>query len=348
MSLGPVMLDIDGVSLTPADRDLLRQPAVGGVILFSRNYESPAQVGDLIAEIRALRRPPLIVAVDHEGGRVQRFRDGFSGIPPMRMLGREHRKDPDNAERLARLAGWLIAAELRSVGVDLCFAPCVDLDWGVSEIIGDRSFGRSPAVVATLAGAFCRGLREAGMAAVAKHFPGHGAVVADSHEKLPYDRREYADVLDDMQPYERLDGMSLIAGVMTAHVIYSNVDSMPASFSEVWIKRELRDRIGFGGAVFSDDLSMKATRDFGSMVDRAKLALAAGSDMVLVCNDRTAAQETVHALRDYSNPLSLVRLARLHGTGHTLRETLLASDEWAEAVSALADWREPPELELNA
>lgn len=348
MSLGPVMLDIDGVGLTPADRDILRQPAVGGVILFSRNYESPAQITDLIAEMRALRRPPLIIAVDHEGGRVQRFRDGFSAIPPMRMLGREHRRDPENAARLARKAGWLIGAELRAVGVDICFAPCVDLDWGVSEVIGDRAFDRSPDVVASLAQAYCRGLRDAGMVAVAKHFPGHGAVVADSHEKLPWDRREYGDVLDDMQPYQSLVDMSLIAGVMTAHIVYPNIESMPASFSEVWIQRELRNRIGFGGAVFSDDLSMKATREYGSMVERATLALNAGSDMVLVCNDRNAAQKTVSALRDYSNPLSLVRLARLHGTGETLRETLLASDEWADAVSALADWREPPELELNA
>lgn len=348
MSLGPVMLDIDGVGLTPADRDLLRQPAVGGVILFSRNYDSPEQITDLIAEIRSLRRPPLIVAVDHEGGRVQRFRDGFSAIPPMRMLGREHRRDPAAAERLARKAGWLIAAELRSVGVDLCFAPCVDLDWGVSEVIGDRSFGASPDVVTELAAAFCRGLRSAGMAAVAKHFPGHGAVVADSHEKLPFDRREYSDVLDDMRPYERLIDMGLIAGVMTAHVVYPNIESMPASFSDVWIERELRERLGFGGAVFSDDLSMKATRDYGSMVERAKIALAAGSDMVLVCNDRNAAQKTVLALNDYSNPLSLVRLARLHGTGHTPRESLLAGDDWADAVKSLAEWSEPPELELDA
>ena len=183
---------------------------------------------------------------------------------------------------------------------------------------------------------------------MAKHFPGHGAVVADSHEKLPYDRREYGDILDDMQPYERLNDLSLIAGVMTAHVVYPNIEPMPASFSEVWIQRELRERLGFGGAVFSDDLSMKATRDYGSMVERARLALTAGSDMVLVCNDRNAAQKTVLALNDYSNPLSLVRLARLHGTGQMLRETLLASDEWSEAVNALAEWSEPAELELNA
>ncbi len=348
MSLGPVMLDIDGLHLSPADRDLLREPAVGGVILFTRNFASPEQVADLVDNIRALRSPPLLIAVDHEGGRVQRFREGFTAIPPMRRIGREYDRDTESGLRAAREAGWMIGSELRAVGIDLSFAPCLDLDWGVSEIIGDRSFGRSPGVVATLAGAFCRGLRDAGMAAVAKHFPGHGAVVADSHEKLPFDRREYSDVLDDMQPYERLSGMNLIAGIMTAHVVYPNIDSTPASFSEVWIQRELRDRIGFGGAVFSDDLSMKATRDYGSMAERARLALNAGSDMVLVCNDRNAAQRTVAALSDYSNPLSLVRLARLHGTGQTPRESLLASDEWAEATSALADWREPPELELNA
>ncbi len=201
MSLGPVMLDIDGLSLTPADRDLLREPAVGGVILFTRNYDSPQQLAELVAEIRSLRSPPLIVAVDHEGGRVQRFREGFSSIPPMRRIGREFKRDADVADNLAHQAGWLIASELRAAGIDLCFAPCVDLDWGVSEIIGDRSFHQQPEVVGDLATAFARGLRSAGMAAIAKHFPGHGAVVADSHLKLPVDRREYSEVLDDMRPY---------------------------------------------------------------------------------------------------------------------------------------------------
>ena len=348
MSLGPVMLDIEGLSLTPADRDLLREPAVGGVILFSRNYESPDQVADLVADIRALRRPPLIVAVDHEGGRVQRFRDGFSIVPPMRQLGHEYRREPDRALELARQAGWLIAAELRAVGIDLCFAPCVDLDWGVSEVIGDRAFAARPAAVAELAGAFCRGLRSAGMAAVAKHFPGHGAVVADSHLALPVDRREYGDLLDDMQPYERLVDFGLIAGVMTAHVVYRELDENPASFSSYWINNELRNRIGFDGAVFCDDLSMHATRGYGSMPARAKRALEAGCDMVLVCNDREAAQRAVNALAEYSNPLSLVRLARLHGTGQTLRESLLASDEWAAASEALAHWSERPQLTLDA
>lgn len=348
MSLGPVMLDIEGTSLTPADRDVLREPAVGGVILFSRNYTAPEQLIDLVAEIRALRSPQLLVAVDHEGGRVQRFRDGFTPIPPMRLIGRGYRKDPDGAMQLARKAGWLIAAELRAVGIDLCFAPCLDLDWGVSDVIGDRAFHRRPDVVADLAASFSRGLRSAGMAAVAKHFPGHGAVVADSHVKLPVDRREYGDVLDDMRPYERLIANAVIAGVMTAHVVYSETDDLPASFSEFWIQRELRSRLGFDGAVFCDDLSMKATRDYGTMAERADRALAAGCDMVLICNDRPAAEEAVASLRDFSNPLSLVRLARLHGTGHGLRESLLASDEWREASTELSQWTEPPELKLDA
>ena len=342
------MLDIDGISLTPADRDLLREPAVGGVILFTRNYRNPEQLIDLVAEIRALRSPPLLVAVDHEGGRVQRFRDGFTAVPPMRLIGTQHRKDPAAAEQLARLAGWLIASELRAAGIDLCFAPCVDLDWGVSEVIGDRAFHRRPDVVADLAASFCRGLRSAGMAAVAKHFPGHGAVIADSHVKLPVDRREYGDLLDDMRPYERLVGSSLIAGVMTAHVVYRETDDLPASFSPFWIQRELRARLGFDGAVFCDDLSMKATRDYGTMPERAMRALDAGCDMVLICNDRSAAKQAVTRLKDYSNPLSLVRLARLHGTGHPLRETLLASDDWRQASDQLSRWTEPPELTLDA
>src|SRR5210317_828214 len=200
MSLGPVMLDIEGLSLSPADRDLLREPAVGGIILFTRNYESVEQIADLVAEIRALRTPPLLVAVDHEGGRVQRFREGFTQIPPMRRIGQEFDRDSEAGLQAARDAGWLIASELRAAGIDLCFAPCVDLDRGVSEVIGDRAFHRRPEAVGDLAAAFSRGLRSAGMAAVAKHFPGHGSVIADSHLQLPVDRRDYGLLLDDMRP----------------------------------------------------------------------------------------------------------------------------------------------------
>lgn len=342
------MLDVEGVTLTPADRDILREPAVGGVILFTRNYESPDQIADLVAEIRALRSPPLLIAVDHEGGRVQRFRDGFSAIPAMRHLGLEFDNDPEVATNLARQAGWLIASELRAAGIDLCFAPCVDLDWGVSEVIGDRAFHKKPDAVGELAAAFSRGLRSAGMSAVAKHFPGHGAVVADSHLELPVDRREYGGLLDDMRPYDKLISNGQIAGVMLAHVVYRDMDDMPAGFSTFWIERELRSRLGFGGAVFCDDLSMQATSAYGSMRRRAKRALDAGCDMVLICNDRRRAEQAVQALNEYSNPLSLVRLARLHGTGHVLRESLRASELWLQANAALARWTERPQLELDA
>ncbi|MFQ5982620.1 MAG: beta-N-acetylhexosaminidase, partial [Woeseiaceae bacterium] len=281
MALGPVMLDIDGLALTPADRELLREPAVGGVILFGRNHESTDQLADLVSEIRALRSPPLLIAVDHEGGRVQRFRVGFTAIPAMGKIGHEYDSDLGEALLLAKTAGWLSGSELRAMGIDLSFAPCVDLDWGVSKVIGDRAFHQDPEAVGDLAGAFSRGLRGAGMAAIAKHFPGHGAVAADSHEVLPVDRRDYGAVLDDIRPFEKLIGNGLVAGVMMAHVVYAEMDPLPAGFSRYWIQTELRSRLGFDGAVFCDDLSMRATGSYGSMPKRARLALDAGCDMLL-------------------------------------------------------------------
>lgn len=342
------MLDIEGLAVSPADHSLLREPAVGGVILFSRNYEDLSQLNDLVSEIRALRSPPLLIAADHEGGRVQRFREGFSAIPPMRRIGHDYDRDLGESLLLAKTAGWLSGSELRAMGIDLSFAPCADLDWGVSEVIGDRAFHKNPEAVGDLAGAFSRGLRSAGMAAIAKHFPGHGAVVADSHDTLPNDRREYGEVLDDMRPYDKLIENRVIAGVMMSHVVYSRIDPLPAGLSKYWIQSELRSRLGFDGAVFCDDLSMKATEGYGSMAKRARLALEAGCDMVLICNDRPAAQSAVATLNDYSNPLSLVRLARLHGTGQVLRETLLASEEWQAAAKRITDWQDRPPLELNA
>jgi len=341
------MLDVEGCQLTPADRALLQEPAVGGVILFSRNYASPAQLADLVASVRELRSPPLLVAADQEGGRVQRFREGFSAIPPMRRLGRQYDGDRQSAVSLARTAGWLIAAELRAIHIDLSFTPCVDLDWGVSEIIGNRSFHRSADAVAELADGYCSGLRSAGMAAVAKHFPGHGAVAVDSHDQLPVDRRAYGDLLDDMLPYEKLIARRQLAGVMIAHIVYTKADPLPASFSAYWIQDQLRSRLGFDGAVLCDDLSMQATASMGSMPKRARLALAAGCDMVLICNDRPAASATVAALREYSNPLSLVRLARLHGTAQVARDALLAGEEWQAAVLRLRDWQDRPSFELD-
>lgn len=348
MALGPVMLDIEGLKLSPADRTLLREPAVGGAILFSRNYESPSQLADLVASIRSLRRPPLLIAADHEGGRVQRFRQGFTAVPAMRRVGRHYDANPEEALALAKMAGWLIAAELRTADIDLSFTPCVDLDRGVSEIIGDRAFHSDADAVAELASAFCSGLRSAGMAAVAKHFPGHGAVVADSHEQLPVDRRPFGELLDDMRPYEKLIAKRQLAGVMIAHIVYAEADPLPASFSPYWIREQLRSQLGYDGAVLCDDLGMQAAASMGTMPKRAKLALEAGCDMVLICNDRPGAAATVAALADYSNPLSHVRLARLHATGTFERESLLASEQWQLATGQLGHRLDRPELRLDA
>lgn len=347
MSLGPLMADIEGTALTPADRDFLMHPAVGGVILFSRNYRAPDQLAALTAEIHALRTPPLLVAVDQEGGRIQRFREGFTELPSARWLGRRYDVDPDTGRRLARHTGWLLAAELGAVGVDFSFAPVLDLDWGLSEVIGDRAFHAAPEAVGELAAAFMHGMQDAGMAAVAKHYPGHGAVVPDSHEELPVDRRAYGEIMEDLRPFERLVRAG-IPGIMTAHVVYSEVDARPATFSRWWIGEELRGRLGFNGAVFSDDLSMKATESVGSMSRRARAALEAGCDMVLVCNDRARAEATAEGLGDHRHPPSLVRLARFHGRRRTGRERLLTGERWRALHAELSQAMDRPVLELDA
>ena len=347
MSLGPLMADIEGTELTPADRDFLMHPAVGGVILFSRNYASPHQLAALTEAIHRLRTPALLVAVDQEGGRIQRFREGFTELPAARWLGRRYDVDPDTGRRLARHTGWLLAAELGAVGVDFSFAPVLDLDWGLSEVIGDRAFHATPEVAGELAAACMYGMQDAGMAAVAKHYPGHGAVVPDSHEELPVDRRPYGEIMEDLKPFERLVRAG-VPGIMTAHVVYSEVDARPATFSPWWIGEELRGRLGYNGAVFSDDLSMKATESVGSMSRRARAALDAGCDMVLVCNDRAPAEATAEGLADHRNPPSLVRLARLHGRRRTGRQRLLGGERWQALHAELAEAMDRPVLELDA
>ena len=274
MSLGPLMIDLQGTSVTAQDAELLRNPLVGGVILFTRNYADPEQLTQLVAAIHGQRSPPLIVAADHEGGRVQRFRQGFSRLPPARRIGHEFDQDARAGVELARRMGWLMAAALRAHGVDMSFAPCVDLDYGVSEVIGDRAFHSRPQAVGQLAAAYMHGMRDAGMAATAKHFPAHGAVVADSHLSLPVDRRGLADLGDDLAPYRRLIANGLPA-VMVAHVLFPAVDSAPASLSGRWIRDVLRGQLGFQGVVFADDLSMGgAAAAYGDVVTRARQALS--------------------------------------------------------------------------
>jgi beta-N-acetylhexosaminidase len=341
------MLDLEGIELSDAEREMLRHPAAGGVILFSRNFESPEQVQRLIAEIHALRSPSLLVAVDQEGGRVQRFQEGFTRLPPAAWFGELHQKSVKHAQEVSREAGWLMAAELRSVGVDFSFAPVLDLGGGLSRVIGDRAFHQKPVIVAELAHAWMSGVHAAGMAAVGKHFPGHGGVEADSHHELPIDRRRGEDIMmDDLLPFQRMIDYGLEA-IMPAHVIYGQVDSRLAGFSPYWLKEILRGRLGFQGAVFSDDLSMAAADVAGDYSERARAALEAGCDMVLVCNNPAGAVQVLEALGDYSDPVAQMRLVRMHGRQALGRDRLHLDPRWQTAVRLVAEYDENPPLSLK-
>jgi beta-N-acetylhexosaminidase len=347
MSLGPLMMDLTGTTVTAEERELLRHPLVGGVILFTRNYADPAQLSALVRAIHAERSPPLIVAVDHEGGQVQRFREGFSRLPPARRIGHEYDLDPRAGIALSRALGWLMAAELRAHGVDISFAPCVDLDYGVS-FITDRAFHSQPEAVAQLSLAWMQGMRDAGMAATAKHFPGHGAVVADSHLTLPVDRRTLQDLAGDLTPYRRLIANGLPA-VMAAHVLFPAVDPAPAGFSSRWIRDVLRGDLMFQGVVFSDDLSMGgAAAAYGDVVARARQALSAGCDMLPVCNNRASVIELLGHLDVEPQPASSLRLVRMRGRTGPDRAALEASPEWARARELLARASAAPPLTLEA
>ncbi len=347
MTLGPLMVDVAGFALTDEDRRVLAHPLVGAAILFTRNFESYPQLEALVAEIRAVRNPPLLVTVDHEGGRVQRFRQEFTVLPPQRAIGYAYDIDAEAGRKLAWQSGWLLAAELRSVGIDMSFAPCIDLDYGVSEVIGDRAYHRDPEAVSRLAVACLQGMREAGMAATAKHFPGHGAVVADSHKALPVDRRPLIELTDDLLPYRRLIANGL-ASVMVAHVLFPEVDAAPAGFSARWIEQVLRGDLGFTGAVFSDDLSMGGAAFAGTVPERARRAIDAGCDLLPICNDRPAVLATLAELEGAADPLSQVRLVRLHGKPMPPRIELLQSAQWSECRRAIDHCRDAPSLQLNA
>ncbi len=347
MSLGPVMMDVEGLCLSDEESRTLQHPQVGGVILFARNYASPEQLAALVAAIHALRQPPLLVAVDQEGGRVQRFRDGFTRLPPVAQLGEAYDRDARQGLRLAQETGWLMAAELRAVGVDLSFAPVLDMDRGACPVIGDRALHRQPETVAQLARAYRKGMHEAGMAATGKHFPGHGAVREDSHLELPLDPRRFEDIaMEDLIPFERMAHYG-IEGFMAAHVVYSAVDSHAAGFSPFWLRDVLRQRLGFQGAIFSDDLSMQAAAVEGDHPARARAALAAGCDMVLVCNAPQAAREVLAALAAYDEPAGHMRLARLHGRTAPDLAALRASARWQRAVSAVQACDAEPLLDMD-
>lgn len=337
MTLGPLMLDVPGKELTDDDRQRLSHPLVGGVILFTRNYENPTQLEKLTAEIHALKSPPLLIAVDHEGGRVQRFRDGFTRLPAMGVLGKIHDEHPHQAKTLARETGYVLAAELRAHGVDLSFAPVLDLDYGVSSVIRDRAFHHDPQTVIELSHALMLGMKDAGMSACGKHFPGHGHIAADSHVAIPVDERDYADIaFNDLLPFKALIDMGLPA-IMPAHVIYPKADAAPAGFSRFWLHTVLRGELGFTGMIFSDDLTMEGASVAGDITARTLTALEAGCDMALICNRCDLADEVLGRLDFDWPPASRARLARLHGEPHPLSMTaLLEQTAYTRARHAIA------------
>jgi beta-N-acetylhexosaminidase len=334
-----VMIDIEGASLSAEDRELLDHPAVGGLILFTRNFASRAQVVSLVQAIRRAARNKILIAVDHEGGRVQRFRHEFTKLPAVRGLGHCYDQQPQQALQYSRDLGWLMAAELRAVDIDISFAPVLDLDWGASAIIGDRAFHQAPEAIVALVRAYIQGMHEAGMAATGKHFPGHGGVAADSHLELPIDDRPREEIwAKDLVPFRML--AAELDAVMPAHVVYRQIDQQPAGFSKIWLQQVLRRDLAFGGVIFSDDLSMEGAAFAGSFEDRTLTALEAGCDMVLVCNHRKAAIEVVDAARRFRGQTVDVRaLCGKQASAQDARET--QPERWQAAV-ALANRLQAP------
>ncbi|MGB0467596.1 MAG: beta-N-acetylhexosaminidase [Pontibacterium sp.] len=310
MAQGTLILDLDGICLTAEERKLITLPQVGGIILFGRNTESAAQLAELVSEIRSLR-DELVIGIDQEGGRVQRLRQGVTRLPPMAALGRLYQADAGQALHAACELGYLMAAELRSLDVDLSFAPVLDVDCNRNTVIGDRAFALRPEEITLLAGRFVEGMREAGMAATGKHFPGHGWANADTHHADAVDERKFEQIwAEDLVPFKTLVRAGL-EGIMPAHVLYPACAPQPAGYSEFWLQAVLRDRLGFKGVIFSDDLSMKAAHAAGGYTARARMALAAGCDALLPCNNREGALEVLDYLRENNyQPVSALEKMR--------------------------------------
>ena len=346
MSLGPLMIDLKGTSVDEDEQTWLESAAVCGVILFARNFESLQQLETLIASIHAAREPPLLVAVDQEGGRVQRLGEPFTRLPAMRSLGRLYDEDTGQALKAARAFGWLMAAELRAVDVDLSFAPVVDLDRGLADVIGDRALHSSATAVSQLASEFAAGAHDAGMVVTAKHFPTHAGVVSDSHVESASDPREFNDLWDDLQPYRHLISSRLDA-VMVAHVSFPVVDPLPASFSSWWLQDQLRNELGFGGAIVSDDIAMAGANAAGSCAERAVKAITAGCDMILLCNSPGEIPAVIDALEGYMSPPSQLHLMRLRGQRRQAWGSLRSSAVWRDARRAIENLSATPQLRLE-
>jgi beta-N-acetylhexosaminidase len=309
--MGPIMLDVLGTSLTAEDKELLQHPLVGGLILFTRNYESPEQIAQLTTDIRKAANKDLIIAVDHEGGRVQRFRDGFSLIPAMGKIWGFANQNVPTAQELAKQSAILMALEVQAVGIDISFAPILDID-DISAVIGDRAFHKNPEIVCQLASAFVEGLHLVGMKATGKHFPGHGSVQADSHIALPIDPRSRDEIFSlDMLPFKTLINSNKVDALMPAHVIFPEVDREAVGFSPYWLKNVLRNELGFNGVIFSDDLSMEGAASVGGYIERAEAAQSAGCDMLLLCNNRQGCIEVLDGANIVSDKASAERLTKL-------------------------------------
>ena len=332
--IGPVMLDLMGATLTDDEINLLTHPYVGGVILFSRNIQTPEQVAALTVSIRDIRSD-ILLAVDQEGGRVQRLKEGFTRLPPMRVFGKLYDTSPDEASQLAEMCGWLMATEVLSVGIDFSFAPVLDLDYEVSQVIGNRAFHQDPHIAAELAQLFIYGMAEAGMQATIKHFPGHGAVEADSHIDVPIDHRTLSEIeKKDIYPFKKLIAAGAQA-VMPAHIIFPTVDDKPVGFSKWWLQDYLRQTLNFDGVIFSDDLTMEGATVVGNMGDRARLALEAGCDMILICNNPSQAITVLDYLPTILELKENPRLSRMRGVPQLSYEIMQENPNWQYARDRL-------------